>query len=242
MRRMAASRLRIHAVALTAGCTAGFAATASARADNSGCACTVGVAAAATAAAAVGYAAYSGGGTTQETLHTRWADSWNAGRYSQPGKGFHRAKTNVHLTTYGHHLIPPAAAAGAEAGTEAAPARILVPLCGKTVDMVYLAKSGCHVVGVEGVPRAVEEFWEEQGGTVGPATTRRSHSDAPFTLWASEQVEIWLGDFFKLSPQVLAANWAMVRATPPPLSTLSQVASSCAATRPSLTLALCAGG
>ncbi|XP_018027458.1 thiopurine S-methyltransferase-like [Hyalella azteca] len=39
--------------------------------------------------------------------------------------------------------------------------RVLVPLCGKTLDLLWLYKSGHRVVGVEGVEKIVQEFGEE---------------------------------------------------------------------------------
>ncbi len=55
--------------------------------------------------------------------------------------------------------------ANAEAflGTESH--RVLVPLCGKTVDLMWLADRGHQVVGVEFVPQAADEFFAEQGLT-----------------------------------------------------------------------------
>ncbi|WP_261863761.1 hypothetical protein [Psychrobacter sp. JCM 18900] len=37
--------------------------------------------------------------------------------------------------------------------------RIFVPLCGKSIDMVWLATQGYDVVGVELVETAVQEFF-----------------------------------------------------------------------------------
>lgn len=39
--------------------------------------------------------------------------------------------------------------------------KILVPLCGKTVDMKWLSEQGHRVVGVEASPLAIEEFFKE---------------------------------------------------------------------------------
>jgi len=41
--------------------------------------------------------------------------------------------------------------------------RVLVPLCGKSLDMVYLAERSAAVVGVEFVEQAVQDFFAEQG-------------------------------------------------------------------------------
>lgn len=43
------------------------------------------------------------------------------------------------------------------------PNRVLVPLCGKSLDMVYLAGRGADVIGVEYVERGVREFFAERG-------------------------------------------------------------------------------
>ena len=47
------------------------------------------------------------------------------------------------------------------------PQRILVPLCGKTLDLLYLTEqtqsTGTEVVGVEFVERAVHDFFQENG-------------------------------------------------------------------------------
>uniref|UniRef100_A0A914VBA6 Thiopurine S-methyltransferase n=1 Tax=Plectus sambesii TaxID=2011161 RepID=A0A914VBA6_9BILA len=40
---------------------------------------------------------------------------------------------------------------------------VFVPLCGKTLDMLWLAQQGCTVIGVEAVGKAIEEFFEENG-------------------------------------------------------------------------------
>ena len=38
---------------------------------------------------------------------------------------------------------------------------VLVPLCGKAVDMVWLAKKGHEVIGVELSERAIDEFFAD---------------------------------------------------------------------------------
>lgn len=42
-------------------------------------------------------------------------------------------------------------------------ARVLVPLCGKSVDLKWLYESGYNVVGVEGTQEAIEEFFRDTG-------------------------------------------------------------------------------
>ena len=86
--------------------------------------------------------------------------------------------------------------------------RILVPLCGKTVDLPHLAGFGHEVVGVEGVRRAIVEFRDESGIDL----TVRETADA-FSMWeasagASSRVTIAEGDFFEVGPAQIGANTA----------------------------------
>ncbi|CAJ1361964.1 unnamed protein product [Effrenium voratum] len=57
--------------------------------------------------------------------------------------------------------------------------RVLVPLCGKTLDMVYLSRQGYRVVGVEGVNKAIEEFAQEFGLQVPTAKGPTMHVNFP---------------------------------------------------------------
>ncbi|CAE7918938.1 tpm [Symbiodinium sp. KB8] len=57
--------------------------------------------------------------------------------------------------------------------------RILVPLCGKTVDMVYLARLGYRVVGVDGVRKAIEDFAKDFGLKVPTAKGPTMHVNFP---------------------------------------------------------------
>lgn len=120
------------------------------------------------------------------TFHTRWNAGWEGGRYSTPGTGFHRAEPNIHLVTYVEKLL-----AGRPPG-----ARVLVPLCGKTVDMPFLASRGANVVGVEGAPRAVREFFEENTSDA-PTKCRVGKFEAHYANDLAP-VQLFLGDFFDL--------------------------------------------
>jgi thiopurine S-methyltransferase len=70
--------------------------------------------------------------------------------------------------------------------------RVLVPLCGKTIDMRWLNQQGLHVVGVELSEKAVQDFFNEGG--VEPRVEVRGH----FKVYSVEACEIWCGDFFAL--------------------------------------------
>ena len=73
------------------------------------------------------------------------------------------------------------------------PPRVLVPLCGKSLDLCWLHEQGCRVVGVELSPIAVEDFFKSQG--LIPAVT--NHNDR--RTYTALGYEILCGDFFKLA-------------------------------------------
>jgi len=75
--------------------------------------------------------------------------------------------------------------------------RILVPLCGKSLDMLWLAEQGHRVVGIELSPIAVKAFFDENHLKV--KKTRKGN----FTCWKSGAIVIWCGDFFSLQKHQL---------------------------------------
>lgn len=70
--------------------------------------------------------------------------------------------------------------------------RVLVPLCGKTLDLIWLAEQGYEVVGVELSPLAVEAFFTEQG-----LQADKIMSDC-FDVWRSGNITVFCADFFDL--------------------------------------------
>lgn len=74
---------------------------------------------------------------------------------------------------------------------------VLVPLCGKALDMRWLAEEGHRVTGVELDQRAVDEFfaaWERE-----PRVHERADG---LRVYRAGHVELAVGDFFELQPQV----------------------------------------
>jgi thiopurine S-methyltransferase len=69
---------------------------------------------------------------------------------------------------------------------------VLVPLCGKSVDMLWLAERGHRVIGVELSEIAVDAFFADRGLV---PTVR---SEGGFTVKSVGAYEIWCGDFFEL--------------------------------------------
>jgi len=111
-----------------------------------------------------------------EFWHQRWRDNLI---------GFHLPGVNPQLEAYWSEL-------SVEVGDPA-----FVPLCGKSVDMLWLAERH-PVIGVELSPIAVEAFFEENG--LESHETRQGR----FSVCESERVRILCGDFFDLEPQPLA--------------------------------------
>lgn len=95
-------------------------------------------------------------------------------------------------------------------------ARVLVPLCGKSEDLAWLAREGHRVLGVELSPIAVAEFYAEHG--LQPQRQSRS----PFESLAAGDIEILCGDFFALDREIAGPvdalyDRAALVALPPPL-------------------------
>lgn len=101
----------------------------------------------------------------------RWADNQI---------GFHQAQVNPYLQKYWPKL-------GLAPGS-----RVLVPLCGKSLDLAWLAGQGHRVLGVELSRRAVEDFFREHG------LEAEVRQQGAFEVWRSGDVELWCGDFFAL--------------------------------------------
>jgi thiopurine S-methyltransferase len=71
--------------------------------------------------------------------------------------------------------------------------RVFVPLCGKSLDMLWLAQQGYDVVGVELSQVAVKAFFVEN-----QIDYQRSRA-GDFICWRSEHITILSGDFFQLT-------------------------------------------
>mmetsp|Transcript_32530 Transcript_32530/g.68397 ORF Transcript_32530/g.68397 Transcript_32530/m.68397 type:complete len:301 (-) Transcript_32530:53-955(-) len=88
-----------------------------------------------------------------DDVHAFWAQRW-----SGPKLGWHKDDVNPHLQKYTNLLFGSEDNLAADEGT-----RIFVPLCGKSVDLAYLASHPkiSHVVGIDIVRNAAEDFASE---------------------------------------------------------------------------------
>ncbi|MBA4150992.1 MAG: thiopurine S-methyltransferase, partial [Acinetobacter sp.] len=106
------------------------------------------------------------------------AEFWHE-RWSRQEIGFHRKQVHPLLHQFFDRLRP-------EHHT------IFVPLCGKSIDMLWLADHGLQVVGSELSKLAVSTFFEEN------KLTQEVLSVEPLQGFRSERVLIWQGDYFAL--------------------------------------------
>jgi thiopurine S-methyltransferase len=74
---------------------------------------------------------------------------------------------------------------------------VFVPLCGKSLDLAWLAGQGHRVIGVELSPLAVRAFFREN--KLQPSKRKVGK----FTLWEHGRITILCGDFFELSAEDL---------------------------------------
>jgi len=110
-----------------------------------------------------------------------WHDRWE-----NQDIGFHQADIHALLPKYRPRL---------ELGSDAS---VFAPLCGKSLDMVWLAQQGHRVIGAELSQRAIDDFFAERGLT---PTLRASGS---FIVKSAGPYELWCGDIFELPREAVA--------------------------------------
>ncbi|MDP7499270.1 MAG: thiopurine S-methyltransferase [SAR324 cluster bacterium] len=108
--------------------------------------------------------------------HEEWEARWNEDRI-----GFHISRPNPFLLRYWEHL------------EEVHPSRCFLPLCGKSVDLVWISERVGTVVGVELVEKAVQDFFREQ------QIVPEIRETPPFQTFSHGGLKILLGDFFDLA-------------------------------------------
>jgi thiopurine S-methyltransferase len=105
-----------------------------------------------------------------------WIQAWKEGRTN-----FHKEQYNEKLLTYFPRLNP-------ERGQ-----RVLVPLCGKTKDLLWLSQLGLKVHGIELHEEALLDFFTENKLPV-PTKTQ----DENYINYCEGNIRLSCGDFFKL--------------------------------------------
>ena len=120
-------------------------------------------------------------GIVMEFWHNRWLTDQT---------GWHKSSFNELLVKHWPQINAPAHC------------NVLVPLCGKSLDMLWLAEQGHTVSGMEMVQQAVEQFFDENQfeSTHQEHETHVVHTSGPFTLYN--------GNMFDLEPgQIQADAW-----------------------------------
>lgn len=113
--------------------------------------------------------------------HQFWKDRWELNQI-----GFHQEEINEYLSSHWQSL-------GIRDG-----APVFVPLCGKSLDMLWLREQGHAVLGIELSELAIEQFFNEN---------RLDYSRQPqggFIRFDAPQLGILAGDFFKLTAADIA--------------------------------------
>jgi thiopurine S-methyltransferase len=101
-----------------------------------------------------------------------WHERWARGEI-----GFHQHDFNSHMQQFAGLLgIGPGA-------------HVLVPLCGKSLDMLWLLNQGYRVIGVELSKRAIEDFFTEN------SLEHRVGNVSGASVFRRERLEIYCADF-----------------------------------------------
>jgi len=99
-----------------------------------------------------------------------WLERWEAGEI-----GFHQKEVHPALLKY---------------FSKKPPGKIWVPLCGKSLDLLWLSDQGHHVMGTECSELACRSFFEEAG------IKFKIEKHGGHEVYRSSQIEIWCGDHF----------------------------------------------
>lgn len=110
-----------------------------------------------------------------------WLECWEREEI-----GFHQSEVNSHLRKHWQalNLVPNI--------------EVFVPLCGKSIDMLWLRKQGHSVLGVELSDKAVQAFFNENGYALHRVPHKKFHA------YEANEIRVLCGDIFDLSKDELA--------------------------------------
>ena len=111
-----------------------------------------------------------------------WHARWRSGQIA-----FHQPAVDRHLREHWPQL------------DLASASRVFVPLCGKSLDLLWLLERGHGVTGVELSAVALESFCMEQG------IPARRRALGVFELYEAANLELYCGDFFALTRELIGA-------------------------------------
>jgi thiopurine S-methyltransferase len=109
-----------------------------------------------------------------------WHDCWAEGRL-----GFHQSKFNRYMIQFWPQLGVPSGA------------QVLVPLCGKSLDMLWLLEQGYRVTGIELSRKAIADFFVDNG------LDFVIHETDYGTVYRHGRLELLCADLFESGPSIL---------------------------------------
>jgi thiopurine S-methyltransferase len=110
-----------------------------------------------------------------------WHERWRTGQI-----GFHQSAVDRSLRRHWSTL-----------GLASPSCRVFVPLCGKSLDLLWLREQGHFVTGVEISATALESFLLENG------IPARRRTLAGFDVYEAANLQLFRGDFFELTPGLI---------------------------------------
>ena len=120
---------------------------------------------------------------------THWHDRWEQNRIN-----FHKPEYNDNLLNYWSGIVT-----NKNAG-------VFVPLCGKSLDLIWLAQQGHKITGCELVELGVKAFFDENQLPV--QITKKEQ----LSLWQSTPFAIYQGDYFNIPAAAVDAEYLYDRA------------------------------
>ncbi len=109
-----------------------------------------------------------------------WLTRWQANEI-----GFHEGKFNSLLEQFWAQTNVPS------------DATVLVPLCGKSQDLIWLGARGHSVIGVEFSPKAITDFFQEN------KVSAHAVREGAHEIWQGGNFTLYCGDFFQLEALLL---------------------------------------
>ena len=122
-----------------------------------------------------------------ETTPGYWKKRWMDNKI-----GWQRVAVHKFLVKYVHELT------GGRTNL-----RVFVPLCGKSIDMLWLAERGHNIVGVEVVKQPIESFFEENNLSFSVEKVKLAAAVDPVDVYKSveKKITIFCCDLFLLSEE-----------------------------------------
>ncbi|MFT4725713.1 MAG: thiopurine S-methyltransferase [Granulosicoccus sp.] len=115
---------------------------------------------------------------------SHWLKAWSENRI-----GFHQKNVNKRMVGHWPSL------------ELSQGAKVFVPLCGKSTDMLWIADQGHPVLGVDLSAKAAEAFFVDN--ELEYAVGERDGFEIYSSKNSAAAIEIWAGDFFNLTPDHL---------------------------------------